>query len=249
MLKLLGLLTILTGVASAQTMGTPAGGALPFASALVTGAPYSADEVVEMVPPPGSGTQTSSPTPVTHIYRDSAGRTRTERPAGIEINDPVAGVRYTLDTQNKVAHKRALSDQGTRLPAALMGSVPTMTPPPPPGGMGAPGQGAMAAGFPAGPNAKLPQPQFAAEKLGSKVIEGITTEGSRRTMTLQMQGSDRPVVTVSESWYSPELKVTMLSKESDPRLGETTKKLINVNRSEPSATLFAPPTDYRVVEE
>jgi hypothetical protein len=115
--------------------------------------------------------------------------------------------------------------------------------------MGAPGQGAMATGFPGGPNAKLPQPQFATAKLGSKVIDGTMTEGNRRTVTFQMQGSDRPIVTVSETWYSPELKVTMLSRESDPRLGETTKMLINVKRTEPSATLFAPPTDYRVVEE
>ena len=113
MLKLFGLWSILAGLAFAQATG-------PFAGGLVTGVPYSADEVIEMTPP-ASGAQTSTPAVVIHKFRDSAGRTRTERPKNmgpeaasgndltvIEINDPVAGVQYTLDPQSKIAHKRLI---------------------------------------------------------------------------------------------------------------------------------------------
>ena len=45
----------------------------------VTGAPYSADEVVERVQTLADGTHLST-TSTTKKYRDSLGRTRTERP-------------------------------------------------------------------------------------------------------------------------------------------------------------------------
>jgi hypothetical protein len=170
----------------------------------------------------------------------------------VEISDPVAGVRYTLDTQNKVARKQLIPPlarfAGSQMPSGFMGAAPTMTPPPPPGGLGAPSQAGIPSGFAGAPNL---QPDVTTEKLGTKTMEGISVEGTRRTATLQvgMEGGNKPIVMVSESWYSPELKVTMLSRESDPRLGERTTRLTNVNRSEPSAALFAPPADYQVVQE
>jgi hypothetical protein len=48
---------------------------------------------------------------------------------------------------------------------------------------------------------------------------------------------------------SPELKVPGLVTNNDPRSGESTTKLINVNRSEPDPSLFQPPPDYTVIEE
>ena len=54
---------------------------------------------------------------------------------------------------------------------------------------------------------------------------------------------------VNETWFSPDLKETVLSKTIDPRSGENTTKLINISRNEPSADLFIPPPDYRVVDE
>ena len=135
--------------------------------------------------------------------------------------------------------------------AAILGPVPNMTPPPPPGGMGAPSQAGMSTGPNGMPAGRLAQPESKTEKLGTQTIEGVSAEGTRQTTTLPagLTGGNGPAVTVSETWFSPELKVTMLSKENDPRLGERTTKLVNVNRSEPSATLFAPAADYKVVEE
>jgi len=261
MLKLSALTTILAGVVFAQ--------APPLAGNLVTGAPYSADVVTEVVAPPGAP-QTAAPSPVGHVYRDSAGRTRTEQPmlAGpvtkngepgeiriiVQISDPVAGVRYRLDTAGKVAHKQlipAFAKPADPRFAGLAAGVPTMLPPPPPGGLGAP----SLAGAPSGPGgmqaAKLPQPEITVEKLGTKTIEGVAAEGTRRTTVLPagMTGGNAPVATVSESWIAPDLQVTVLSKAKDMQSGEHITKLVNVKRSEPPAALFAPPADYKIVDD
>lgn len=53
---------------------------------------------------------------------------------------------------------------------------------------------------------------------------------------------------MSERWTSPELKVLVMSRQSDPRFGETTDRLTNISRAEPAAELFEVPPDYRVVE-
>jgi len=172
-------------------------------------------------------------------------------PSIIEISDPVAGVRYVLDPQNKVAHKQALQvpkggsgapDAATQSPirAITTSSVPTMVPPPPPGGFGAPGDSAAA-------SAHFALPEVTVEKVGTKEIEGVAVEGTRRTVNLAT--NDKSLATVSEVWYSPELKITMFSKDSDPRTGGRIRRLIHVSRSEPPAALFAPPSDYSVLEE
>jgi len=62
-------------------------------------------------------------------------------------------------------------------------------------------------------------------------------------------GNDRPIVRVMESWLSPELKITVLSKSSDPRMGENTMRLQGIDRSEPDPALFRAPADYQIVDE
>ena len=87
------------------------------------------------------------------------------------------------------------------------------------------------------------------ESLGTQVIDGITVEGVRTTRTNPpgMEGS--AAVVVSEQWTAPELRLTLLQKTSDPRLGETTRRIIHLSRDEPAISLFQPPADYRVVDE
>jgi TonB family protein len=88
------------------------------------------------------------------------------------------------------------------------------------------------------------------ESLGKQMIEGVEAEGTRTTMTFPagMMGNERPINVVSERWYSPELQTVVLTKHSDPRFGETTNRLININRSEPARTLFEVPSDYTLKE-
>lgn len=88
------------------------------------------------------------------------------------------------------------------------------------------------------------------ESLGKQTIEGVEAEGTRTTLTFPAgaMGNERPINIVSERWYSPELQTVVLTRHSDPRFGETTYRLTNINRSEPARTLFEVPSDYTVKE-
>ena len=215
----------------------------------VAGAPYSAEEISSMVQTLADGTHITRTIPTHKVYRDSAGRTRTERSLGatverkqsvdvpvvVEITDPVEHVKYTLDTVNKVAHKQAAAR--TALRAA-------------PAGPGAPTT-ARAVPCPVLNDCAREGPKVAVERLGSRTVEGLLARGERRTTVIPagFEGNDRPVTVVSENWVSPELKITVLSTVNDPRSGESTRKLVNIDRSEPDPSLFLPPADYTVVEE
>ena len=88
------------------------------------------------------------------------------------------------------------------------------------------------------------------EQLGTQTIEGVVAEGTRVTFTIAAGkiGNERPIVTVNERWYSPELQTVVMTKNSDPRMGETTFRLTNIDRSEPDPSLFQVPADYTVEE-
>ena len=218
----------------------------------VTGAPYSAEEITEHVQTLADGTHITGPSQKTMFYRDSLGRTRVERsfplPPGatgaagpniIEISDPVSGARYTLDPRSRTAHKI---------------SFPNAPPPPPPASRVTPNrlavQVAIPALSPALPDIQLQRPQFSHESLGTQTIEGVLAEGSRTTVTYPIGavGNDRPITSVSETWTSPELKTAVLSKNSDPRHGESTTRLTNISRVEPDPSLFRIPSDYEIVD-
>ena len=49
---------------------------------------------------------------------------------------------------------------------------------------------------------------------------------------------------MSEAWYSEELQTLLLSMSFDPRVGETTYKLTDIQRREPPRALFEVPADY-----
>jgi hypothetical protein len=88
------------------------------------------------------------------------------------------------------------------------------------------------------------------EPLGKQVIEGVEAEGTRTTITIPAGeiGNERAIEMVSERWYSPELQVVVMTKHTDPRMGETSYRLTNINRSEQPKSLFEVPADYTVKE-
>jgi hypothetical protein len=88
------------------------------------------------------------------------------------------------------------------------------------------------------------------EQLGKQMIEGVEAEGTRTTITIPAGeiGNERPIEIVSERWYSPELQLVVMTRHSDPRSGETTYKLTNINRAEPAKSLFEVPAGYTVKE-
>jgi len=78
------------------------------------------------------------------------------------------------------------------------------------------------------------------EDLGSQVIEGVVANGTRSTTTIDAGaiGNAQPIRIVSEQWFSPDLKVLVMTKHSDPRTGDTTYRLTNVTQTEPAHVLF-----------
>jgi hypothetical protein len=86
--------------------------------------------------------------------------------------------------------------------------------------------------------------------LGSKEIDGIKAQGKLLSYEIPAGeiGNRNPIVVSTETWFSPELQVTLLSRRSDPRVGERTYRLAGIRREEPPAALFAVPSDYTVKE-
>jgi TonB family protein len=101
-----------------------------------------------------------------------------------------------------------------------------------------------------GDRKELPHFAGAQESLGTQSIEGVQAEGTRTTVTIPAgaMGNERPLLIVSERWYSAELQTVVMTKHSDPRFGETTYRLTNISRSEPDHSLFEVPAGYNVTE-
>ena len=70
--------------------------------------------------------------------------------------------------------------------------------------------------------------------------------GTRTTTTIPAGtiGNEQPILIVAEQWFSPDLKVLVMTKHSDPRTGETTYRLTNIVQTEPARSLFEVPADY-----
>jgi hypothetical protein len=212
---------------------------------VVRGAPYSGQRTTESAQTLQDGTAISRTRLQEKLFRDSAGRTRTERVVPrapvqsnpeitiVEINDPVAECRYVVDFYNKVAH---------RMKAIAVEARPV--PPSNPGGS----RGTAVSSAPA----PVPgRPQLSTQSLGTQMMEGLLVEGRRTTTTYPAgwQGNDRPIVATSETWVSAELRETVLIRTLDPRNGENVTRLTDISRLEPDLTLFQIPPDYQIVDE
>jgi hypothetical protein len=213
----------------------------------VKNAPFSADVTTESTLTLADGNHIRQ-TVNSKVYRDTDGRTRREQAVNLDglapnaniqqmvfINDPVAGVNYSLNAKEHTGTKYVRSSDGA----------------------GFQRQSQFAGGRDPGPRAGGPDGRpgrmgIAAktESLGRQTIEGVQAEGRRTTMTIPagQAGNELPIHIVSESWYSPELQTTILSKHSDPRNGETVTRLTNISRSEPAHILFEAPAEYKLSE-
>ena len=87
------------------------------------------------------------------------------------------------------------------------------------------------------------------EQLGTRQIEGVRTIGRRTTAIIPINrvGNDQPITITDERWESPELRLVVYSRFSDPRTGVVEYRLTGINRSEPRADLFTVPAEYTVI--
>jgi len=86
------------------------------------------------------------------------------------------------------------------------------------------------------------------EDLGQQVIEGVTAKGTRTTTVIPAGaiGNEQPITVTSEEWFSPDLKVLVMTKHADPRSGETTYRLTGITRGEPDPSLFDLPAGVTI---
>lgn len=86
------------------------------------------------------------------------------------------------------------------------------------------------------------------EQLGTKMMEGVEVEGTRTVTTIEAGkiGNEREIEITYERWFSKDLDLIVYSRHYDPRFGEQTYKLVNIDRSEPDRSLFTVPSDYKV---
>jgi hypothetical protein len=252
-----------------QELGFQFVGAEPAVSTqVVKGAPYSLEATVETEQTLADGNRIVHHQ-VTHVDRDSEGRTRREEtlaaigpwaatgtpPKVVTIQDPVSGVSYSLDPQNKIA---------TKLPKGLPGQVivrsgaevagPRVTISASPEGsksegpVSAFGSGAGVVVVQNGVASSMATPDETSESLGKDVIAGVSAEGTRVTTTIpaEAMGNERPIEITRERWYSPDLQIVLRSKQSDPRFGVTTYEVTKLDRSNPAHSLFEVPRDYQI---
>lgn len=202
-------------------------GAGPGSRQVVTGAPYSAVEVVQRQQTLTDGNQILTKTQ-TNVDRDSQGRIRTEetvtRTAAtgettrtmVTIFDPVGGYEYALDSSTMTARQSGLPHfnraRGEARPAP-----------------------------PARPNVTT-------TNLGTAVINGVSATGTQMTETIPAGaiGNAQPIQVLRTTWVSTELKVPVEIKTIDPRYGTTDMELTNITQAEPSASLFVVPAGYTI---
>jgi hypothetical protein len=241
---------------------------IAFDNETVTGAPYSAEAVTEVVQPLADGNRIVRQSKAA-ISRDSAGRTRREMGLSmigphvtapqahqqIQISDPEARKTIVLDMKDRTAHQIPAPHVGFGFAGKIAGVAGARVkhdevfemalPAPPAGDMDKVQMLYSSARTLVKTSAQPP----AAETLGMQIIEGVEAEGTRTTFTIPAGeiGNEQPITVVHERWYSPELKVLVMSRQSDPRFGETTYRLTNITRVEPSPDLFQVPADFTLI--
>lgn len=199
----------------------------------VKGAPFSATISMETTQVLADGNRIQRTTTGT-IARDSEGRTRRDMtlaaigpwttsgqpPHVIFINDVVSGMQYILDTNQEIAHEVRLRMVRRLARRGVRLSV------------------------------KPGNEQRDMEKisLGARKINGVMARGTRYTRTIPAGqiGNEKPIVITTVRWYSPELRLFVMTKRDDPLQGNTVSELTHIRLRAPAETLFQVPSNYTV---
>lgn len=199
----------------------------------VTGAPFTATITVKRTQVLADGNRIDRTT-TGSISRDSQGRVRREfslpaigawattdqgAPRVIFIDDAVAGTQYVLEPNRKIAHEVRLRGGGRRRIRIERNLAPRMD-----------------------------AHDATTTSLGTRTINGVVARGTRYTRTIPAGqiGNEKPIVITTERWYSPDLKMYVLTKTTDPMRGDSVRQLTNIKMGEPNPSLFQVPSDYSV---
>jgi hypothetical protein len=209
----------------------------------VTGAPFTAQVISTSTQTLSDGSHIARNVTAT-VARDGQGRTYRQQTmeglgtasgAGktvVFVHDPVARTSHVISADTK-------TDMLSHMPEHQRG---------PRGGNGPAPQ--IATGTRPEGRPMHARPGETVEALPAQNVEGVWAEGTRITRTIPAGsiGNDHDLKVVSETWYSKDLQMVVMSKHSDPRSGDSSFRLTNIQRTEPDATLFQAPAGYKVIE-
>lgn len=204
---------------------------------VVKGAPYSAEAITESVQVLGDGNRIHHRTSVL-VFRDSEGRVSRQDVDTHQtvIMDPVANASFVIDSEKQRAYQRPLAvavkwDADKARMEMLSTKLAEM-------------KRANLEG--------LPKPgtdnSSRTESLGQRMIDGLNVEGTRTTTVIPAEaiGNERPIEITSERWFSPDLKIELMTERNDPRSSDVTYRLTNVRRGEPDPAVFQVPAGFTV---
>jgi len=211
---------------------------------VVKNAPYAAEAVTETTQKLFDGNEIVRKSS-TKQFRDSAGRERREESMGaVLITDPVEKVRFAISPETKSFEKmpyrvpqvfiHTKGDEGEKDGPFVAQNVTVE------------GRELKKAKFFLGVSGGWGEPKE--EDLGTRIVEGVQAQGSRSTQIIPAGdiGNLRPIEIVDERWFSPDLQLTVMTRHSDPREGETVFRLTNIQRIEQVRSLFEIPAGYTV---
>jgi hypothetical protein len=217
---------------------------------VVKGAPFTAQRTEESTQTLGDGTHINHKSSISYA-RDSAGRVRREDDEWITIYDPVANVSYRLNKKNHTGNKVELLRGEAKIKLDEINQERADQ-------LKVQSEKALAEDKARQENAVVISDQGAdgrvysfrkdgnEEALGSQVVNGVMADGMRTTYTIPAGdfGNDRPITSTTESWYSPDLHLTVMYKHSDPREGDVVTQYTGIKRVEPDPSLFQMPAGY-----
>jgi hypothetical protein len=230
---------------------------------VVKNQPYQAQAVTEVRQTLADGSHITQTTTAT-VARDSDGRSvrmqklgamgpwksastssQANAPTLTTIFDPVAQTHVDYSSENKVAHSLPMLPPPAKGESSVTRNFAVFAGAP---GADGPGQVTNFAFKTGTDSAEVANANIKTESLGDKAIEGISVTGTKTTNTIPAGtiGNDKDLVVTRETWYSPDLKLVIQSTQNDPRFGETTYSLTNIQRNEPDPSLFQVPAGYKV---
>ncbi len=197
----------------------------------IAGAPFSADVVKQSTQLLPDGSRALLETRG-KMFRDTQGRTRveTELASGpgsatrhfITIFDPIQQTSLVLNVEamtGVVYHlppAPAVSDKQLKLIADAQARKSTA------------------------------RPSAGSEDLGATTMEGFSVTGTRSTHPVEAGSNNKAQSAATETWFSPELKVVLLSMTQLPQAVTQSTRLINIVPGAPDPALFQVPAGYAI---
>ncbi len=205
-------------------------------SKLVKGKPYSASSTTDTVQTLADGNRIVHHT-ISKFYRDSLGRTRREQTFGnidpsnpgphevkVFIDDPTSNAAYVLDpgseTTLKLPRSRKFLDEREAQSIPHVRTLPPLD----------------------------ESRSITTKQLGDKTIDGVSCKGTQQTITIPagQVGNVEPIVIITETWYAPSIEAIVQSSTNDPRFGQTSYQLHDVQLGEQARALFESPGNYKL---